>query len=100
MFSFLTLLNNFDNWIKDILTNFIGALFGFGFALLLYYKQNSKDTQKEKKKTFQEHIDRLNYYSHLIDEVVVVFQENKKEVATFITDQKSNLLEIKILKQQ
>ncbi|MCK6638509.1 MAG: hypothetical protein L6Q81_00365 [Bacteroidia bacterium] len=86
-----------NDWCKDIVTNFIGALFGFGFSLLIYYAQNIKDKNKSERQVFEEHLDQLSYYAHLLSELLTSYRGLITSLRAYITEQRKDLMNVTIL---
>lgn len=85
-------------WIQ-VFVSFIGAFFGFGFALAAYYYQTRKDKLKEIKKEIKDSDDKLSYYNLLIKNIIIALQTQKKEIIEFTKLQKKNQMEPLVLKK-
>ena len=85
-------------WIQ-VFISFIGAFFGFGFALAVYYYQTKKDKLKEIKKEIKDSDDKLKYYSLLIKNIIRFLQIQKKQIVEFTKLQKKKRMEPLVLKK-
>lgn len=85
-------------WIK-LLVSLIGAFVGFGGALIIYYKKQKSDKNKEQSKDASEALEKLTYFKILINGTINHIEKQKDNVQAFVTEQEKNLLEIQILKQ-
>lgn len=84
----------------EVLLSFIGAAFGFGFALWIYYQETKRDNLKEEQNRLYESRSKLTYFKLLIESVVKTYEEQQLPyLKEFIEDQKVNLLELKTIKR-
>lgn len=85
-------------WIQ-VFISFIGAFFGFGFALAAYYYQTRKDRLKEIKKEIKDSNDKLSYYNLLIKNIIRALQTQKNQIIEFTKLQKKNRMKPLVLKK-
>lgn len=78
--------------------SFIGAFFGFGFALFLYYLQNKKVKNKQILKRTQEHKDQLEYFKLLLSGSLTFVEKQLGLLKEYISEQEE-LLNQKIYKE-
>jgi hypothetical protein len=82
---------------SDLLIAFIGSFFGFGFALLIYYRQIREDRKRREWERVSNFYRLLIYYQELISSIVESFTKQVKLVDTFIIEQEKDTLDLKIL---
>ncbi len=85
----------------NIITTLIGAFFGLGFSLFIYYKQTKKEKKKEKEikkaleisivsRNEQNNKDLLKYYSVLIKKMLLIIDKELELLDEYILKQNEN----------
>lgn len=92
-------ISSFAFW-KDIFIAFVGAFFGFGFSLWLYYRQVRKDAEKKEIERIQKYKDLLSYYEQLIISIIDLYNRQLDLVDEFIENQKKDYLDLQVLKRK
>jgi len=73
---------------------FLGAFLGFGFSLVLYYKQIKKDKEKEKNDREQNFKNLLVYYRQLIESVKKASYKQLDFIDSFIQKQEEDHIDL------
>lgn len=84
------------SFLGQLFMSFIGAFFGFGFALLLYYFQNKKDDKSSEIESQQKYKDQLQYFKLLLEGSLDFIEKQLKYLEQYIKEQKKSLTEQKI----
>lgn len=87
-----------NSFLLQILMSFIGAFFGFGFALILYYFQNKKVKNKQSLERTQVHKDQLEYFKILLSGSLTFVEKQLDLLKEYISEQEE-LLDQKIYKE-
>ncbi len=72
---------------EEVLVSFLGAFFGFGFALYLYYRNLQADKN-----------DRLIYFQLLLEGSISHIQGLFKKVNAYVVNQRKDYLDLQIIK--
>ena len=87
-----------SSFLIKLLISFLGAFFGFGFALYLYYKKNKKEEKKENEKKEYENKSKLKYFNTTIQSFIAKSNSQNKNIREFIEKQRISANKIEFLK--
>jgi hypothetical protein len=90
--------NQEQSLFAKILIAFVGAFFGFGFSLSIYYLKTRQDKRKEEKERISRLKNVLIYYGELISSIIKSFNQELVEIDDFLAKQRKNLSDILILR--
>lgn len=82
----------------QIFIEFIGATFGFGFALWLFYLQINKDRKKAEKQKLDSYRDLLLYYKELLISSINFFSRRLDDLDDYIERQEANIFNVEPLR--
>lgn len=83
--------------LTDIFVNFLGAFFGFGLSLLIYFHQIKRERSKDASTEKDNMINLLKYYRELIKKFKTTTNENLNLLSTYITKQEKTLSNPQVL---
>src|SRR3989339_841167 len=87
-----------SSFLIKLLISFLGAFFGFGFALYLYYKKNKKEEKKENEKKEYENKSKLKYFNTTIQSFIAKSNSQNKNIREFIEKQRISANKIEFVK--
>lgn len=85
-----------DSIFFQLFMSFIGAFFGFGFALLLYYLQNKRDEKSKEKEIQSKFKDQLQYFKLLLKGSLDFIEKQLNLLDEYIEEQKENPYDQKV----
>lgn len=83
---------------QQIAIELIGAFFGFGFALWLFYLQIKKDRKKAEKQKLDSYKDLLSYYKELLKSSITTFNTQLDDLDDYIKRQEANMFNLEPIK--
>lgn len=94
----MIILQTQNFWIQ-VLISFIGAFFGFGFALFFYILRKTKANKKQQKEFDEKNLKSIHYHQMLIDNIIKRLSDQQKRIQEYINNQSKNLLDLKVPRQ-
>jgi hypothetical protein len=89
--------NHCINWVTPII-NLIGSFLGAGVALIIYYKQVQKEKRKENEQELGFQKDTLNYFTHVLKNIITITEKQAKECEALIPKIAQNPVEYQLLR--
>jgi hypothetical protein len=85
-------------WIEVLMT-FLGAFFGFGLTLALYWWQQRRNKKKAEKKQFEAYIREIKYLILTLKEIITATSKQCDLMDTFINLQRESFVQLQVLKR-